>query len=131
MKKYLFGPLAASAEVMIFRVMPTGQYTGGPCVKTYIFSRIIFKCILSLRYLSSYFWNLRKILRLLISINPWISHEKIALTSLLPVTSCVVDIAANYIMVIKFRNTICLPLSQLSFHRRAALSIDPYVLYDP
>jgi hypothetical protein len=38
------------------------------------------------------------------------------------VTSCIVDSAAIYIMVVKFRNTICLPLPQLSLHRRAALS---------
>jgi hypothetical protein len=40
------------------------------------------------------------------------------------VTSCIVDSAAIYIMVVKFRNTICPPPPQLSFHRRAALSSD-------
>jgi hypothetical protein len=38
------------------------------------------------------------------------------------VTSCIVDSAAIYIMVVKFRNTICPPPAQLSLHRRAALS---------
>jgi hypothetical protein len=38
------------------------------------------------------------------------------------VTSCIVDSAAIYIMVVKFRNTICPPQPQLSLHRRAALS---------
>jgi hypothetical protein len=40
------------------------------------------------------------------------------------VTSCIVDSAAIYIMVVKFRNTgtICPPPPQLSLHRRAALS---------
>jgi hypothetical protein len=38
------------------------------------------------------------------------------------VTSCIVDSAAIYIMVVKFRNTICPPHPQLSLHRRAALS---------
>jgi hypothetical protein len=36
--------------------------------------------------------------------------------------SCVVDSAAIYIMVVKFRNTICPPPPQLSLHRRGALS---------
>jgi hypothetical protein len=40
----------------------------------------------------------------------------------LPVTSCIVDSAAIYIMVVKFRNTICPPQPQLSHHGRAALS---------
>jgi hypothetical protein len=44
------------------------------------------------------------------------------LTSRLPVTSCIIDSAAIYIMVVKFRNTICPPPLQLSLHRRAALS---------
>jgi hypothetical protein len=39
----------------------------------------------------------------------------------LPVTSCIVDSAVIYIMVAKFRNTICPPPPQLSLHRRAAL----------
>jgi hypothetical protein len=39
-----------------------------------------------------------------------------------PVTSCIDDSAAIYIMVVKFRNTIWPPPPQLSFHRRAALS---------
>jgi hypothetical protein len=38
------------------------------------------------------------------------------------VTSCIVDSAVIYIMVVKFRNTICPPPPQLSLHRRAALS---------
>jgi hypothetical protein len=38
------------------------------------------------------------------------------------VTSCIVDSAAIYIMVVKIRNTICPPQPQLSLHRRAALS---------
>jgi hypothetical protein len=38
------------------------------------------------------------------------------------VTSCIVDSAAIYIMVVKFRNTICPPPPQISLHRRAALS---------
>jgi hypothetical protein len=38
------------------------------------------------------------------------------------VTSCIVDSAAIYIMVVKFRNTIWSPPPQLSLHRRAALS---------
>jgi hypothetical protein len=38
------------------------------------------------------------------------------------VTSCIVDSAAIYIMVVNFRNTICPPPLQLSLHRRAALS---------
>jgi hypothetical protein len=38
------------------------------------------------------------------------------------VTSCIVDSAAIYIIVVKFRNTICPPPPQLSLHRRAALS---------
>jgi hypothetical protein len=42
--------------------------------------------------------------------------------SRLPVTSCIVDSAAIYAMVVKFRNTICPPQPQLSLHRRAALS---------
>jgi hypothetical protein len=40
----------------------------------------------------------------------------------LPVTSCIVDSAAIYITVVKFRNTIWPPPPQLSLHRRAALS---------
>jgi hypothetical protein len=44
------------------------------------------------------------------------------LRSLLPGTSCIVDSAAIYIMVAKFRNTICPPPPQLSLHTRAALS---------
>jgi hypothetical protein len=40
------------------------------------------------------------------------------------VTSCIVDSAAIYIMVVKFRNNICPPQPQLSLHRRAALSSD-------
>jgi hypothetical protein len=40
------------------------------------------------------------------------------------VTSCIVDSAATYIMVVKFRNTIWPPSPQLSLHRRAALSIN-------
>jgi hypothetical protein len=52
----------------------------------------------------------------------YISHELIELTSLLPVTSLFVDSAAIYIMVVKFRNTICPPPPQPSLHRRAALS---------
>jgi hypothetical protein len=35
--------------------------------------------------------------------------------------SCIVDSAAIYIMVVKFRNTIFTPTPQLSLHRRAAL----------
>jgi hypothetical protein len=35
---------------------------------------------------------------------------------------CIVDSAAIYIMVVKFRNTICPPPPQLSLHMRAALS---------
>jgi hypothetical protein len=38
------------------------------------------------------------------------------------VTSCIVDSAAIYIMVVKFINTICPPPPQLSLHTRAALS---------
>jgi hypothetical protein len=38
------------------------------------------------------------------------------------VTSCIVDSATIYIMVVKFRNTICPPPPQLSLHTRAALS---------
>jgi hypothetical protein len=38
------------------------------------------------------------------------------------VTSCIVDSAAVYIMVAKFRNTICPPPPQVSLHRTAALS---------
>jgi hypothetical protein len=38
--------------------------------------------------------------------------------------SCIVDSAAIYIMVVKFRNTICPPQPPLSLHRRAALSSD-------
>jgi hypothetical protein len=38
------------------------------------------------------------------------------------VTSCIVDSAAIYIMVVKFRNTTCPPQPQLSLHRRVALS---------
>jgi hypothetical protein len=45
----------------------------------------------------------------------------IELTSRLPVTSCIVDSAALYIMVVKFINTIWPPPPQLSLHRRAAL----------
>jgi hypothetical protein len=56
---------------------------------------------------------------------PQISHEEIALTSLLPVTSCIADSAAIYIMVVKFINTICPPPPQLLLHRRAALSTNP------
>jgi hypothetical protein len=41
---------------------------------------------------------------------------------LLPVTACIVVSAAIYIMVVIFKNTICLPPPQLSLHRRAALS---------
>jgi hypothetical protein len=37
------------------------------------------------------------------------------------VTSCIVKIAASYIMVAKCRNTLCPPPQQLSLHRRAAL----------
>jgi hypothetical protein len=40
------------------------------------------------------------------------------------VTSCIVDSAAIYIMVVKFRNTTCPPQPQLPLHRRAALSSD-------
>jgi hypothetical protein len=40
--------------------------------------------------------------------------------SLLPVTSCIVDSATTYIMVVKFRNIIWPPPPQLSLHRRAA-----------
>jgi hypothetical protein len=40
------------------------------------------------------------------------------------VTSCIVDSAAIYIMVVKFRNTICPPSPQLSLHRRSALASD-------
>jgi hypothetical protein len=47
---------------------------------------------------------------------------RLSLQSRLPVTSCIVDSAAIYIMVVKFRNTIWPPPSQLSLHRRAALS---------
>jgi hypothetical protein len=47
---------------------------------------------------------------------------RIVLTSRLPVTSCIVDTAAIYIMVVKFRNTIWPPPPQLSLHRRAVLS---------
>jgi hypothetical protein len=39
-----------------------------------------------------------------------------------PLTSCIVDSAATYIMVVKFRNTSWPPPPQLSLHRRAALS---------
>jgi hypothetical protein len=55
---------------------------------------------------------------------PGLSHRylMIELTSRLPVTSCIVNSAAIYIMVVKFRNTIWPPPSQLSLHRRAALS---------
>jgi hypothetical protein len=38
------------------------------------------------------------------------------------VTSCIVDSAAIYIMVVKFKNTIWPPPPQLLLHRRAALS---------
>jgi hypothetical protein len=38
------------------------------------------------------------------------------------VTSCIVDSAAIYIMVVKFRNTIWPPPPQLSLHRTAVLS---------
>jgi hypothetical protein len=38
------------------------------------------------------------------------------------VTSCIVDSATIYIMVVKFIITICPPPTQLSLHRRAALS---------
>jgi hypothetical protein len=38
------------------------------------------------------------------------------------VTSCIVDSAAIYIMVVKFRNTTCPPQPQLSLHSRAALA---------
>jgi hypothetical protein len=38
------------------------------------------------------------------------------------VTSYIIDSAAIFIMVIKFRNTICPPPPQLSLHRRAAIS---------
>jgi hypothetical protein len=38
------------------------------------------------------------------------------------VTSCIVDNAAIYIMVVKCRNTICPPPPQVSLYRRAALS---------
>jgi hypothetical protein len=51
----------------------------------------------------------------------YISHEKITLTRLLPVTSCIVDIVAIYIMVPEFRNTVCPPSPQLLLHKRAAL----------
>jgi hypothetical protein len=44
------------------------------------------------------------------------------LMSLIPVTSCIVDSTAPYIMVVKFRSTIWPPPPQLSLHRRAALS---------
>jgi hypothetical protein len=40
------------------------------------------------------------------------------------VTSCIVNSAAIYIMVVKFRNTICPSQLQLSLLRRAALSSD-------
>jgi hypothetical protein len=40
----------------------------------------------------------------------------------LQVTSCIVDSTDIYIMVVKFRNTICPPPPQLSLHTRAALS---------
>jgi hypothetical protein len=54
-----------------------------------------------------------------------ISHEY-RLSSLqvfLPVTSCIVDSsAAIYIMVVKFRNTICPPPPQLSLQEGCALS---------
>jgi hypothetical protein len=39
-----------------------------------------------------------------------------------PVTSCIVDSAAIYIMVFKMRNTICPPPPQLSLHKLAALT---------
>jgi hypothetical protein len=39
-----------------------------------------------------------------------------------PVTSCIVDSAAIYIMVFKMRNTICPPPPQLSLHKIAALT---------
>jgi hypothetical protein len=53
----------------------------------------------------------------------WINrYLMIALTSLLPVTSCIVDSAAIHIMVVKFRKTICPPPLQLLLHRRASLS---------
>jgi hypothetical protein len=42
--------------------------------------------------------------------------------SLLPVTSYIVNSAATYFMVVKFRNTSWPPPPQLSLHRRAALS---------
>jgi hypothetical protein len=48
--------------------------------------------------------------------------DQTELTNLLPVTSCIVDSVAIYILVVKFRNTICPPPPQLSLHTRAALS---------
>jgi hypothetical protein len=47
---------------------------------------------------------------------------RLILRSLLPVTSCIVDSAATYIMVVKFRNTGWPPPPQLSLYRRTALS---------
>jgi hypothetical protein len=46
-----------------------------------------------------------------------------------PVTSCIVGSAAIYIMVVKFRNTICPAPPQLSLHRRAALSSNSNGVY--
>jgi hypothetical protein len=43
-------------------------------------------------------------------------------SSPLPVTSCIVDSAAIYIMMVKFGNNICPPPPQLSLHWRAVLS---------
>jgi hypothetical protein len=52
----------------------------------------------------------------------YLKSRLIELTSRLPVTSFIVDSAAIYIMVVKFRNTIWPPPPQLSHHRTAALS---------
>jgi hypothetical protein len=47
---------------------------------------------------------------------------RLPLQGLLPVTSCIVDSAAIYFMVAKFRNTICPLPPQYLLHRKAALS---------
>jgi hypothetical protein len=50
-----------------------------------------------------------------------------SLTRLLGVTSCIADSDASYVMVAKFRNTICPPPPQFLLLRRVALSTNAKV----
>jgi hypothetical protein len=56
-----------------------------------------------------------------ILLNKDTNHRYLISRLRLPMTSCIVDSTAIYIMVVKFRNSICPPPPQLSLHRRAAL----------